>query len=166
MDEVIYIIIIFSLAVVLGIVLIFIKKIEKYKNYMYIELVTNSENYFRELSLLEGKYLEIIETHGANIEFSLKNHHSFDYISNVSLKKNYSFIQDKVLYIFNEKLSIKPLIVEKEGKKYFEITDELKSINILVSFEKQSHILAKYKVIKNEGLYQLIIDEEGVNVNE
>ena len=72
MDEVVYIIIIFSLAVVLGIILIFVKKIEKYKNYMYIELVTNSENYFRELSLLEGKYLEIIETHGANIEFSLK----------------------------------------------------------------------------------------------
>ena len=34
MDEVVYIIIIFSLAVVLGIILIFVKKIEKYKTLM------------------------------------------------------------------------------------------------------------------------------------
>ena len=166
MEEVVYIIIVCALVIILGIALIFVKKIEKYKLQEYKNLVLNSEKYFQELELFEGRYLEMVEYHGANIEFSFKNKYSFDYISNLTLKKNYSFIQDKVIYVFNEKLSVKPSIIEYNGKKYFEITDKIKSVNILVSFEKQSHILANYKVIKNGNKYQLTIDEEGVSVNE
>ena len=89
MEELVYIIIVFSIAIVLGILLFFVKKIDKYKQEQYKELVLRSERYFQELQLSENCYLEIVKYHGANIEFGFKNKNTYDYISKLSLKKNY-----------------------------------------------------------------------------
>ena len=47
-----------------------------------------------------------------------------------------------------------------------EISDKIKSINILATFESKNNLLVRYNVKKNSQGYSLEIDNSGVEVNE
>ena len=161
-----YLFIMLIIAIGLLIILYIFKKIQKYIEEEYFNLIENTNLYFQELDLLDGKYLEKIEMHGASIVYNLKSDKEFDYISGIELKKHYRFLKDRVIYNFNDNWNIKPNIILIKNKEYYEIDESITKINILVSFEKNHHILAKYLVKKVNQELILIINEEGENLDE
>lgn len=151
------------LSVVAGIslvLLILLKITDKYRKKKLKELVEESERYFRNLELKDGKYLEYFEEHGATIDFSWKGKGEKDPLSGVEVKKHYRFYKDRLLYVFNDNLGVKPERVQIENKTYFAVNNKINRIEILTSFEGKSHILAKYSVEKTERGWTLVIDEK------
>jgi hypothetical protein len=166
MFEYYYLLIILIIVIVLLIALYIVKKIQNYIEEEYFNLIENTNLYFQELDLLDGKYLEKIDKHGASVIYSLKSNKEFDYISGIELKKHYRFLLDRVVYIFNDNWKEKPRIILINNKEYYEIDESITKIHILVSFEKSHHILAKYLVKKIDQELVLVIDEEGEDLDE
>lgn len=164
--ELIYFLILGVLVIILIIALVVIKKIDKYRKSKYQELVKKTELYFQNLSLKDNKYLEYVEKHGATIDFTLSSKGDVDLLSQVEVKNHYRFFLDKVLYIFNDQLKLKPQIEKIDNKEYFIIDGDIKRISVLASFEGKSHILVNYLVKENEDGYYLVIDESKVDVDE
>ena len=166
MDEYIYLIVVSILVVILLVALFFVKKSQKYIDGEYQHLLENSDEYLKNISLKDGKYLEKVKTHGASITYKLNSDGDFDYISNLSLKKNYAFLQDRVVYIFNDNWKTKVEIKVIDNKEYYVLNNQIDNVNILLSFERSQHILARYIVKKVNQEFILVVDEKGVDLNE
>ncbi len=164
--EIVMIIIISGILVLLVIALLIIKKIEKYRKKIYLDMIKNYEEFFRNLSLVDNKYLPYYETHSANIDFKINSKGDIDELINLKIKKHYKFYHDRLLYFFNDSLSCKPNIVGRDNKPFFELNEKIKKINILATFENGTHILAKYFVIKYDNGLKLILDESEVKEDE
>lgn len=164
--EIIMIIIISIILVLLIVTLLIIKRIEKYRKNVYLEMIKKYEEFFANLSLIDNKYLPYYETHSANIDFKINSKGDIDELINLKIKKHYSFYKDRLLYFFNDSLSCKPNIIGINNKPYYELNEKIKKLNILATFENGTHILAKYFVIKDENGLKLILDESEVKEDE
>lgn len=148
------------IALVALLFLILLKITDRYRKKKLKELVEESEKYFQNLTLKEGKYLEYFENHGATVDFSWKGKGEKDPLSKVEVKKHYRFYKDRLLYVFNDRLGFKPEQAVIENKTYFVVNNKINRIEILASFEGKNHILAKYLVEKTGQGFALVIDEK------
>lgn len=151
---------------ILTIIFIILRKSEIYIRKTMEEVVEKSKNYFQELQVYQDRYLEYIEFNGSNIDYALKKENDFDPLSKVVLKKHYKFFKDKILYYFNDNLSIKVETIKENGKNYFILNDKLKTLGVYVSFRGNNHIVVKYKINYVGSKFFLEIDNSEVDVNE
>lgn len=123
------------------------KRVKKEKEMVEL-LEKETYNYYQILELKDNKYFPYFYTHGSGIRRDFKSKGDKDNITGIILNKNNRFFFDRILYIVNGKINLpleKKVIDEQE---YIVINDNIKTIELLVSFEKPSHFLIKYKVIK------------------
>lgn len=149
--------------VVLVTVSILIKRNKNYRNHIISELEKNSYLYYQELKLLDNEYFPFFAEHASGIISSYKSKGEIDCLSNVSLKKHYKFVKDKIIYIVNNNLHYPLEIVIINERKYIKLSRDIKTIELLVSFEKPSHFLAKYAVKYVNNSFKLELIEEGDN---
>jgi hypothetical protein len=134
-------------------VTVFTKKRNAYVQGVLISLEENNKNYYLNTNLLDGKYFPYHERlkSGLRHKFGVKDER--DEITNITLRKNYTFFDERVIYIVNNNLHYPLNIVEIEKKKYIELDSKIKTIEILVSNERPSHFLLKFEFVKtSEGI--------------
>ena len=140
------------------------KRVKKEKEMVEL-LEKETYNYYQKLELKDNKYFPYFYTHGSGIRRDFKSKGDKDNITGITLNKNNRFFFDRILYIVNGKLHgefDKKII---EGKEYIVIDKNIKTIELLVSFEKPSHFLVKYNVIKiDKDKFKIeLVKEEEVN---
>jgi hypothetical protein len=139
---------------------IILKTINKYIEGKNQAIEKETYKYYATLELKDNLYLPYYESHGSGIKFSLKSNGDFDEISQVKLDKKYTFFRDNIIYIINNNLHFQKNLIMIDGKQYLVIDDQIKIIEILVSFEKPSHFLVRYNVCKDELGYHIVLKEE------
>ena len=142
------------------IVLLVTKKITKKEKELVEILEKETFNYYQNLELKDNLYFPYFYTHGSGIRRDHKSQGDKDNITGVTLGRHNRFFFDRILYIVNGKINM-PL--EKkviENQEYIVINDSIKTIELLVSFEKPSHFLIKYKVVKiSKNNYKIELTE-------
>ena len=116
-------------------------------------------------------YFPYFREHAAGIRKDKKSLGDKDNITSIQVEKNKRFYFDKIFYIINNQMKypIKTKIIE--GKEYIVIDDKIKTIELLVSFEKPSNFLVRYNINKidnNKYTIQLIkeVNEDDTRGNE
>ena len=133
-------------AIALIIVLIYTKKVVKGEKEKVDSFEKETLNYYQNLKLLDNKFFPYFNTHASGVRRSRKYIGDKDNITGIEVGKYNRFYFDRILYIINGKLKY-PFSLEKvEEKEYIIINDKIETIELLVSFEKPSHFLIKYKV--------------------
>ena len=136
--------------IVLIIVLIYTKKVVKKEKEIVDSLEKESIDFYTNLKLIDNKYFPYFNTHASGIRRSHKYVGDKDNITNIEVGKHNKFYFDRILYIVNDQLKY-PFKKEKvENQEYIVIDNKINSIQLLISFEKPSHFLIKYKVNKIE----------------
>lgn len=131
-------------------VFLYTKKVVKVEKQTVESLEKETLDFYKTLKLKDNKYFPYFQTHAAGVRRKNKYEGDRDNITNVTTGKHSKFYFDRILYIINGKLKYpfkKEAIDEKE---YIVFDDKIKTIELLVSFEKPSHFLIKYKVNKIE----------------
>ncbi|MBE6143766.1 MAG: hypothetical protein E7177_07280 [Erysipelotrichaceae bacterium] len=162
---IIAIVLLFSSVIALLIVFLYTKKVVKKEKEIVNKLEEETYKYYQNLKLLDDKYFPYFHTHASGLRSKKGSIGDKDNITNIEAFKNRVFFFDRILYIINNQLHGK---FEKEiidGQEYIIIDDKIKTIELLVSFEKPSHFLVKYQVIKvDKNKYKLeIIKEDEVD---
>ena len=143
---IIAIVLLFSSVIALLIVFLYTKKVVKKEKEIVNKLEEETYKYYQNLKLLDDKYFPYFHTHASGLRSKKGSIGDKDNIINIEAFKNRVFFFDRILYIINNQLHGK---FEKEiidGQEYIIIDDKIKTIELLVSFEKPSHFLIKYKV--------------------
>ncbi len=163
------------LVLTLAIAIVFTVTVKKHTNYQKSktnELDNNSYDYYLNLKLKDDLYFPYFETHASGVRYLHKSNGSKDKLSGVEVKKHYSFYDDSIIYIVNNRMKYQLDIVTIDEQKYIKLNDDIKDIEILVSFETPSHFLAKFKVNKvNSNKYEIELvskkeDEDDSRRNE
>jgi len=129
------------------------KKRNGYVQGVLLAIEENNKNYFLNTNLLDGKYFPYHERLKSGLRHKFGCKDEFDEVTNITLKKNYTFFDERVIYIVNNNLHYPLKIVEIENKKYIELDRKIKTIEVLVSNEKPSHFLLKFEFVKtSEGI--------------
>lgn len=152
--------------IALIIVFVYTKKVINKEKEIVDELEKKTYEYYKNLQLKDGKYFPYYHTHAFGIRGDRKSLGDKDNITGITIGKHKRFYFDRILYIFNEKLHI---ALDKEtidNQEYIIINNKIKKIELLVSFEKPSHFLVKYNVIKDKEGYKLELDEKEVSLDE
>ncbi len=160
--------IIFSsiLIVVLFITIFFtiiVKKKTAYAKSKTVELDNESYNYYLNLKLKDDLYFPYFETHASGVRYKYNSKGNKDILSGVEVNKHYSFYDDNIIYIINNKMKYDLDIVTIDERKYIKLNDKIKTIELLVSFETPSHFLAKFKVNridKDKYSFELNVNKE------
>ena len=155
----------FSSVIALLIVFLYTKKVVNKEKEIVNKLEEETYKYYQNLQLVEDKYFPYFHIHAAGLRGKRGSLGDKDNITNVEAFKNRVFYFDRILYIVNGKLHgefDKKII---EGKEYIVIDKNIKTIELLVSFEKPSHFLVKYNVIKiDKDKFKIeLVKEEEVN---
>lgn len=150
-QKLIFAIIFFIVSVVaLIIVLIYTKKVVKKEKEIVDLLEKESIEFYKNLKLIDNRYFPYFDVHASGIRRSNKYLGDKDVITGIEVGKHNKFYFDRILYIVNEQLKY-PFTKEKiEDKEYISIDNKINTIELLISFEKPSHFLFKYKVNKIE----------------
>ncbi len=127
---------------------IIVKKKTAYAKSKTIELDNKSYDYYSNLKLKDDLYFPYFETHASGVRYKFSSQGNKDVLSDVEVKKHFSFYDDNIIYIINNKMKYDLDIVTIDERKYIKLNDKIKTIEILVSFETPSHFLAKFKVNK------------------
>lgn len=172
-DQKMILAIIFFACSLIGLLVVFIyqKKVVRKEKEVINSLEEETYKYYQELTLLEDKYFPYFSTHAAGIRRKSKSNGDKDNLTNVSIGKNRIFYFDRILYIVNNQMRypIKKEIID--NKEYMVIDDKIKTIELLVSFEKPSNFLVKYNVKKlGKNKYELewekVVSEDDTRGNE
>ena len=119
--------------------------------YMNIELVDGNLFPYREKLISGVKH-----------DFKIKEE-LVDEVTKIKLKKRYSFFEIKVIYIVNNSLHYPLKFKEIEGKKYIILDKDIKTIELLISFDKPSHFLLRYDFKYNKDGITYKVEEEKEN---
>lgn len=125
---------------------IIVKKKTAYAKSKTVELDNESYNYYLNLKLKDDLYFPYFETHASGVRYKYNSKGNKDILSGVEVNKRYSFYDDNIIYIINNKMKYDLDIVTIDERKYIKLNDKIKTIELLVSFETPSHFLAKFKV--------------------
>lgn len=151
---------------ILILVALILRKIEKYRQEKMKEVLNSTIEYFKNMKVFENQYLECVSLYASNIDFDIKSKGETDSISQVKLKKMYRFFYDRPLYIFNDNLGFKVKKICFENKDYFILDNKIKTLQIYASFLNNEHLVAKYKIKKEDQNYILELDDSEVEINE
>lgn len=153
------------------IVFTFSKTVLKKEKELISKLEEETYDYYQKLTLLDDMYFPYFKEHAAGIRKDKKSLGDKDNITSIQVEKNKRFYFDKIFYIINNQMKypIKTKIIE--GKEYIVIDDKIKTIELLVSFEKPSNFLVRYNINKidnNKYTIQLIkeVNEDDTRGNE
>lgn len=147
--------------VLLIIVFAYTKKDAKYRKIKIDELELESVNFYKDLKLKDDIYFPYYKEHCSGLIPSIKSKGDIDLLSKVEVKKGYKYNKDKIIYIINDSLHYDNKVVEIDNQEYIEINKDIKTIQVLISFEKPSHFIAKYRVESlNDGYKVELIEEE------
>ena len=152
--------------IALIIVFVYTKKAVNKEKEIVDSLEKETYEYFRKLQLKDGKYFPYFHTHASGIRGDRKSLGDKDNITGITIGKHKRFYFDRILYIFNEKLHIELDKETIDEQEYIVINNKIKRIELLVSFEKPSHFLVKYNVIKTKDGYKIELDEKEVDTDE
>lgn len=125
-----------------------VKRHNNYCKSKTIELDNGSYDYYLNLKLKDNLYFPYFDTHASGVRYQNKSIGNKDKLSGVEVKKHYSFYDDNIIYIINNRIKYPLEIVDIDNQKYIKLNDDIKDIELLVSFETPSHFLAKFKVNK------------------
>lgn len=148
---------------VIGLLLSFIyfRKVVKKEQEMLNQLEEETYKYYQTLELVEDKYFPYFKSHAAGIRTSKGSIGDKDNITKLEIGKNRVFYFDRILYISNNQMHYPYTIDEIDGQQYIVIDNRIKNIELLVSFEKPSHFLVRYNIIKiGKDKYKLELVEE------
>lgn len=152
--------------IALIIVFVYTKKVVNKEKEIVDSLEKETYEYFRKLQLKDGKYFPCFHTHASGIRGDRKSLGDKDNITGITIGKHKRFYFDRILYIFNEKLHIELDKETIDEQEYIVINNKIKRIELLVSFEKPSHFLVKYNVIKTKDGYKIELEEKEVDTDE
>lgn len=143
---------VFVLAVVFFIVVITLLNKKKAKADMYYRmLVDSTEEYYKNLTLKDGKYFPYYREHACSVLNKYGNKGTKkDSITGLELPKGYVYLIDRLLYIISDKIVTKPMVINVEDKEYIEINNLTKRMQVLITFTKHDHMLVSYKVNRND----------------
>ena len=140
--------ILFLLVSVIAFVFVFIytKKVVNKEKEIVDALEKNTIAFFNDIKLMNDQYFPYYITHASGV----RRHHNYlgdkDNITGIEIGKHSKFYFDRILYIINGKLKYPYKIERINDQEYILINESIKTIELLVSFEKPSHYLFKYKV--------------------
>lgn len=146
------------------IVFTYSKKVLKKEKELISKLEEETYKYYQDLTLLEDKYFPYFKEHAAGIRKDKTSLGDEDNITSVKVEKKKKFYFDKIFYILNNQMRY-PFKTETINEmEYIVIDDDIKTLELLVSFEKPSNFLIKYQIKKIENnKYKLELIKE---VNE
>jgi hypothetical protein len=142
----------FVIAVVFFVLVITLLNRKKARADMYYRmLVESTEEYYRNLTLKEGKYFPYFREHACSVLNKYGNKDvKKDPITKLELPKGYVYLIDRLLYIISDKIVTKPMVVNIDGEEYIEVNNLTKRLQVLITFTKHDHMLVSYKVIRND----------------
>jgi hypothetical protein len=147
--------------IILIIIFLYTKKVIKKENETINKLEEETYKYFESLSLLKNEYFPYFYSHASGIRWTRGSLGDKDNITNLIIGKNRKFYFDRILYIINDQINYpftKEIIDEKE---YIKIDNKINTIEMLISFEKPSHFIIKYKVSNiGENKYKIELIKE------
>ena len=154
--------------VVSGISLIIVftysKKVLRKEKELINKLEEETYKYYQELTLLEDRYFPYFKEHAAGVRKDKNSLGDGDNITSVKVGKKKKFYFDKIFYILNNQMRYSFKTKSINGMEYIVIDDDIKTLELLVSFEKPSNFLIRYQIKKIENnKYKLELIEE---VNE
>lgn len=157
--------------IIAGIVLIFVffgfiytfmffKEMNRYIDEVNSHLINGTKEIYTHLKIKDKKYFPYYKTHGYGVMHKFGGVGTRCEVTGFSAKKNYMISPEKIMYIVNNQVNYPFNIVEIEGKKYFEITDEIKTMQVLFSFSAPAHLLFKIEFKKEDDGYSFVLEEE------
>jgi hypothetical protein len=150
--------------------LVIINNKRRYADERYIELVSKTVEYYQNLQLKDDKFFPYFFDHAASVLPKWgKDGFNIDPITNLTLKKNYVYLKDRLLYIINERIVIHPPLIKIDNLDYIQIDNKIKTVSVLVSFSKKDSMLIDYKIKRtNKDNYslELMSVKKGDEINE
>lgn len=156
------IVLLFSTVIALLITFIYFRKVVKKEKSTVDSLEKETYKFYQNLELKDGIYFPYFHTHAAGIRPKSKSKGDKDNITDITIGKNRVFYFDRILYIINNKLNCPYKKETIDNKEFIVLDDTIKTIELLVSFEKPSHFLVKYQIVKlKDGKYKIELMEGG-----
>ena len=143
-------------ALALIVVFTYNKKVLSKDKEVIAKLEEETYNFYQNLTLIDDKYFPYYKEHAAGIRRKSKSTGDKDNITSIEIGKNRKFYFDQIFYIVNNQMRYPYKLETIDGKEYLVIDDKIQTIELLVSFEKPSNFLVRYKVNKvGKNKYQL-----------
>lgn len=124
-------------------ILIVLKNRKRYFETILSEIEYKTKEYFMSIGIEDDRLFPFNKEVVAGITRKF-NKIDYDELTNIKLKKGYTFIKQRVIFIVNNELNYPFKIVNKNNKEYMVIDDSIKQIEILVSSYRPSHYMLKY----------------------
>ena len=154
-------VLLFISGIALLIVLICFKKYIKRETQMIDSLEEETKKIYTNLELVDEKYFPYFPTHAAGIRRKQGMMNDIDCITSLEAGKNKIFYLDKIIYIINDKMRYQYDIEKIEEKEYIVINDNIRTIQVVLSFERPSYLIFKYEITKIEkNKYKITLIKE------
>lgn len=147
------------------IIYMMMKRRSRYISEMQNTIEEEIKNYYLNLKIEENLF-PYHEKLISGVRYDLlKKGKDSDSTFEIPLKKHYSFFEAKPIYIVNNNLKYLFEFKEVDNKKYIIIDKKIKTLELLVFFDKPSHIMFKYEFRFINGKFEYKVTEE-VNDND
>ena len=134
----------------------YFKGVSFYRKETLRTIITKSDEIVMNMKVVDGNLLPYYIVHGYDVAHKFNCSNTKDLITGVSAKKHYCIVTEKVLYICNNQMNYKFDIVDKYDRKFIKLNDDIKNIEILLSFATPEHLLYKMTITKDsEGKYNV-----------
>ena len=141
----------------------YFKSINFYRKETLRTIISKSEEIVMNMKVIDGNLLPYYIVHGYDVVHKFGCANTKDLITGVSAKKNYCVVTEKVLYICNNAMNYPFELVDKFDRKFIKLNDDIKTIEILLSFATPEHLLFKMNITKDgENKYNVSVTKGDV----